>query len=168
MLFGFGLFFSCWTLHAIIWRIRRPEAYPIWLPIIFYVAPAAAAVAFHFVGSQIRFGIHEPALIAAVLLHCMLSACYICGYAGIVEYSPSAEILRVVQANMPQGISPDEFNVTSLSEQALTGKRIRHLTSSKMTYSENGRLSLSRRGRFVVGICKIYRRAFGLKQKPLG
>ena len=89
-------------------------------------------------------------------------------YAGMIEYSPSAEILRVVHANMPEGISQETLQVTSLSEESLTGKRIMHLVSSGMSVLNKGVLMLTKRGRLVVLACLLYRDIFGIREEAKG
>lgn len=147
--------------------MRRPEAYPIWLLLIFFGAPPITVLGLALTGFDLS-SVHVSTAIAAGLLHVVISSCYICGYAGIIEYSPSVEILRVVQSHMPDGISLESLNVSSLSEKALTGKRIRHLRDARMVEDENGGLRLSTRGRFVVAGCHAYRRVFGLKTEARG
>lgn len=165
---GLGVFAASWLLHFVIWRIYRPEAYPIWLPIIFLFIPTASAMALG--GSEIIMPFHwtPETVVAAFFLHSAIASCYMAGYAGIVEYSPSAEILRTVKNAMPQGIDPEFLNVSTLSEEALTGKRIRHLIQSRMAVTENGALRLTSRGQAIVALCRTYRVIFGLKQEANG
>ncbi len=168
LLLGLGIFASCWFLHVIVWRIHRPAAYPIWLPIVFVLVPIAAVMALATSDVQFPFLQDLPTVLAAFLLHFAISACYMGGYAGIIEYSPSAEILRVVKAAMPAGIAPDELEVPSLTEQALTGKRIQHLMDSGMAVEADGNLTLTDKGAGVVRLCQFYRNVFGLKEPPKG
>ncbi len=107
-------------------------------------------------------------LIVAFLLHVALSGCYVCGYAGIIEYSPSAEILRVVQTNMPEGTPLETLQVASLSEQSLTGKRVAHLLASRMIVHNNGHLVLTKPGRLAVKACLVYRKTFGIQEEAKG
>ncbi len=162
LLLGLSMFAACWLLHVVIWRIHRPTAYPIWLPIIFLFVPLGAILAVDFTRGGLPFGCSAPTAVAAFFLHAVIAACYMEGYAGIIEYSPSAEILRVVQANMPHGTPLESLHVSTLSEEALTGKRIRHLLTSRMIRLENGALRLTPRGQAVVNLCLAYRAVFGL------
>src|ERR1700749_4857251 len=86
--FGLG-----WILHFIIWRIKRPEAYPIWVPLVMFAGFAVGATGYlnHF-GSA-TFSGNVEVLGSALLLHAVLTVGYLMGYAGIIEYSPSAEVL---------------------------------------------------------------------------
>ena len=170
---GLGLFVLASFAHLMIWRIRRPLAYPIWLPAIFVGMPllillaAAIVLAVYpdlpFFGSCIAEAVRYPwSLVAGFALHLALSACYTCGYAGIVEYSPSAEILQAVEKHMPRGIEPERLEVASLSEQALTGKRFHHLLASKMIHADGEQLMLTPAGQRVVNFWKRYRAFFGV------
>jgi hypothetical protein len=167
LFFGLALFVSCWLVHFVIWRIRRPEAYPVWLPIIFYLVPAITGVLMAVFGSPIALPT-APSIFAGTLLHAVISACYMGGYAGIIEYSPSAEVLRVVRAAGPEGLLADALKVNTLSEAALTGKRIRHLATSGMAETHDGTMKLSPRGNLIVGICLVYRRLFNLTSDARG
>lgn len=167
---GLGLFTVCWLLHVIIWRIHRPEAYPLWLPVIFFAVPLLVAL--------VVFMLHIPrpwrcadtwSCGVAALLHASIAACYMGGYAGVIEYSPSAEILRVVRAGMPDGVPVDSvIPQTAFSEDALTGKRIKHLLDSRMVVLDGGTLRLTPAGERVVSLCLAYRAVFGLKEEARG
>ena len=96
---GVGFFVLAGFTHLVIWRIRRPLAYPIWLPAIFVGIPLLVSLAgvivlavypdLPFFGHCIAEAIRNPwSLAAGFALHLALSACYTCGYAGIVEYTP--------------------------------------------------------------------------------
>src|ERR1043166_3363692 len=157
LLLGLSIFAICWLLQFVIWRIHRPAAYPIWLPIIFLLVPLGGILTVGFTRGGSPFGCSAPTTIAAFFLHTVIASCYMGGYAGIIEYSPSAEILRVVQANMPHGTPLESLHVSTLTEEALTGKRIQHLLTSRMITVENGALRLTPRGRAVVNLCFAYR-----------
>jgi hypothetical protein len=167
LLLGLGLFAACWILHLVIWRIHRPHAYPIWLPVLFLVVPALAFAVALAAGVQLP-PVGGPSLAAGLLVHVSLSACYMGSYAGIIEYSPSAEILRVVRGSMPQGLPVASLDVTSLSEAALTGKRIRHLRTSNMVRDDGNVIRLSRRGEMVVCVCKLMRKLWALEVEGPG
>lgn len=169
---GLTTFASCWLLHLIMWRIRRPKEYPIWMPVIFWLTPAVGSVVW--LGGHGRLAILlQPAgdgfaWIAAALLHGVLSLCYMCGYAGVIEYSPSAEILLVVRQAMPEGVMIESLEVDSLTEYALTGKRIEHLLGGRMIDRKGENLRLTRTGSAVLFICKMYRLLFGIQGEGRG
>lgn len=162
---GFALFCACWLIHVAIWRVRRPAAYPVWLPIIFFVLPLLAILGTILAGAQrpILSRLDGFGLLTGALLHIVLSLSYMCGYAGVIEYSPSAEILRVVRGQMPQGVRLEALQVDSLTDEALIGKRISHLRSSRLVRSEEGGLRLTGWGEALVTACQLYRALLGIR-----
>ena len=91
LLLGVGLFSACWLLHVVIWRIRRPEAYPVWLAIIFLVVPGFLAGLRSFLPLPGETEVDLWTLLAALLLHAAISGTYMAGYVSVVGYSPSAD-----------------------------------------------------------------------------
>jgi hypothetical protein len=166
---GLGMFSACWLIHVGAWRIRRPQGYLIWLPAIFLGLPLLAFVTLHVSGAMppewpARFEIWIP----ATALHLLLSAFYTCGYAGLTEYSPSAEILKVVHQQMPEGIAIDKLRVKAFTEHSLTGKRLEHLVLSGMITILDGRVWLTKAGRRSVALCRMYRKLTGVSEYGAG
>ena len=163
LVLGLALFAACWFIHLIVWRIHRPQAYPIWLPAIFFVLPLLGAFVLELYPIPL-FQVKSLELdcVKGVLLHVMLSCSYICGYAGIIEYSPTAEILFVVDKHMPAGIPEKALNVDSLTECSLTGKRVDHLVAAGVTKLEEGRYALTQTGKFIACLSKKYRTFLGV------
>lgn len=161
---GFGLFCACWLIHVAIWRVRRPSAYPVWLPAIFFGLPLLAVLGVISAGGQrpLLSRLDDSSLLAGALLHIVLSLSYTCGYAGVIEYSPSAEILRVVRAQMPRGVPLDALRVDSLTDEALTGRRISHLQSSRLVRLDESGLRLTGAGEAFVAATQWYRALFGI------
>jgi hypothetical protein len=92
----------------------------------------------------------------------MLSSSYICGYAGIIEYSPTAEILFVVHKHMPGGIPEEALAVDSLTESSLTVKRMDHLVGCRVARLEEGRYTLTQTGKCIASMSKKYRAFLGV------
>jgi hypothetical protein len=91
LVWGLVTFVGCWLVHWSIWRIRVPTGYLIWLPAIFWLLPLASTALVWGAGNGLpRTEAAWLEWVLAALLHLALSSCYICGYAGITEYSPSA------------------------------------------------------------------------------
>jgi hypothetical protein len=165
LLLGLAAFALGWILHLIIWRIKRPEAYPIWLPLIMLFAFAVAASVYWDNFGSANFSENVEVLASALLLHAVLTVGYLMGYAGIIEYSPSAEVLYAV-ASYPDGVSENDLNVTSLTDEFLVGKRLNHLLAAGMIREEKDRFSIEPIGRFVVKCTIVYRRM--LFEPPFG
>ena len=166
---GLTLFLVCWLVHLVIWRLIKPQAYPIWLSVIFLLFPLVIVAVFC-IGGHMHLQAENalPDIMAAGLLHLVLSCSYICGFAGIVEYSPSAEILLVVKEHMPIGIPEESLKVDSLTEYALTGKRINHLLGVGLVSRNKGRYFLTRAGRIIAHLSRFYRKFLGVDEMGEG
>ena len=165
LLLGVGSFVFGWILHFIIWRINRPEAYPIWLPLILFSAYGLVAAVYltNFAGGTSSENVEV--LVGALLLQAVLTVGYMMGYAGIIEYSPSAEVLYAVASNA-DGVNESDLNVTSLTDEFLVGKRLQHLVSTGFVREDKDRFSIEPIGRFIVKFTIVYRRM--LFEPPFG
>ena len=104
LFWGLATFGACWLVHWGVWWIRIPKGYLVWLPAIFWVLPLGGISVLWASGTTRPLTETDWfALILAALLHLTVSACYICGYAGITEYSPSAEVLLAVREQSEAG-----------------------------------------------------------------
>jgi hypothetical protein len=166
---GIGVFSCCWIMHLLVWRIHRPAGYLLWLSLLFLAIPLAIlallSLASRF-GALAALDVLSPDAIGAALLHGILTCCYVCGYAGIAEYSPSAEVLLAVQEHMPDGIAPEALRVRSFTEYSLTGKRVDHLLGCGMLVRSGDHITLTKSGRFAASICRGYRVFLGVD--PVG
>ena len=117
-------------------------------------------------GPVFGFEFGSPPFVLAALLHLIITGCYTCGYAGITEYSPSAEVLLAVREHMPEGVPAESLRVKSFTEYSLTGKRIDHLVGSGMATIEGGQVRLTKLGRMAVGVSRCYRVFLGVD--PIG
>lgn len=162
----FSMLALSFLTHVVIWRILRPTRYLVWLPLIFATVPAMVLV----VGCDAlaASGIFPSPeqFVAAAALYLVIALCYTGGYAGVVEYSPSAEILKVVSQHR-EGVRAEDLHVSSLSEAALTGKRVHHLLKNKLITTDGRTLRLTPFGAFVVAGCNTYRAIFNLRE-PAG
>jgi len=165
LLLGLVSFVLGWILHFIIWRIKRPEAYPIWVPLILFLGLAVATTVYLTNFGSATFTENVEVLASALLLHAVLTVGYMMGYAGIIEYSPSAEVLYAV-ASYPDGVSESELNVPTVTDEFLVGKRLSHLVSAGMVREHNDRFSIEPVGRFIVKFTIVYRRM--LFEQPFG
>jgi hypothetical protein len=143
--------------HILIWRIRRPAAYPLWLMAIF-----AAAFLLALGGAELAglAPLKRPfGLISGALLYAVLVAVYGLSYGGIADFSPSAEILREVANAMPDGIPPEMLRLPDLTDGWLIDNRINHLVASGLLRESEGRLEVTDTGRALISATVIYRRA---------
>jgi hypothetical protein len=169
LFWGLATFGACWLMHWCVWRIRVPKGYLIWLPAIFWLLPLAGTALFWVAGDNLpRTETAWFGWILAALLHLAVSSCYICGYAGITEYSPSAEVLLAVREHMPRGVPVNELCVRSFTEYCLTGQRIEDLRASRLVAVHDGRLRVTRRGGFALALSRVYRVLVGVEPTGRG
>ena len=159
---GLATFGACWLVHWGVWWIRIPKGYLVWLPAIFWGLPLAGISFLWASGDMPLTETDWFALILAGLLHLTVSSCYICGYAGITEYSPSAEVLLAVREHMPQGLPVNGLRISSFTEHGLTSQRIEDLHTSGLVAIHDGRISVTRLGRFALGLSRVYRSLVGV------
>lgn len=156
------------VLQIGVWRSLRPKRYLLWIPMLFAGGGIVLAAFLKVAFPKFCEGLTGEQIAAACFLFGMIVTCYTGGFAGVVEYSPSAEILREVAAH-PDGVRPEDLNVRTLSESALTGKRIKHLLRNGLiTRGEDDALDLTASGRRVVAGCLLYRKIFGLSECAAG
>lgn len=166
---GIAMFSTCWLLHVAVWRIRRPQGYLIWLPAIFVGLPFLTTVGLLLSGLVSAEWLARPEIwLPPTALHLLISAFYTCGYAGLTEYSPSAEILKVVHQQMPEGIAIENLRIKAFTEHSLTGKRLEHLVMSGMINVRYGRVWLTKAGARSVALCKTFRKLTGVSEHGAG
>ena len=152
-----GLTTFCVSLaaHVIVWRVRRPESYRLWLPILGVVfGPVALAVAWLVAPTPMH-------ATAVLLLQGTLAAVYIIGYTLVSAFSPSVELLKLLDRN-PAGIPASALHVPSLAG-ALTVDRIDNLKAAGLVCEDAGRLKLGHRGTLMTNMVLLYRHAIGLR-----
>lgn len=167
VLAAFICFGFCFFIQCVIWRIFKPKHYLFVIPAIFFGIPIAFCLFSYLSPCGYFLTSDRDFLVYAGILYSLIVACFTGGFAGIVEYSPSAEILRAV-SKYPEGIAPSLLEVNSLGESALTGKRIRHLLLNNLIAIDGERMVLTSRGRRSVWVCELYRLIFGIKQSAQG
>jgi hypothetical protein len=151
-----ALFAGCLLLHVIIWRVRRPESYRVWLPllvVIFLVAGPAAEFTWTRTGAR-------GELLAVLLLHGALSSVYIIGYTLLSSFSPSIEILRLLDRT-PSGLRREDIRLPYL-DTALGGNRVETLVRDGMIQSRGEYVTLGAGGRLLATLVLFYRHTIGL------
>jgi hypothetical protein len=152
---GLGLFAFAVVVHVVAWRIRRPVSYGQWLPslvaIFIVLAGGAGAV---WASGRIE-------LAAMLLLHWSLSVVYIIGYTLLSAFSPSIELLKLLDRS-PAGLAIAEMNLPFL-ENALSGDRIANLSAAHLVVESSGMLRLGSKGRLITGPVQLFRHTIGLR-----
>jgi hypothetical protein len=151
---GIAVFVFSLALHVIAWRIRKPEAYREWLPALVVIfGPVAAIVAWLVSPTPLD-------LAALLLLHGTLACVYIIGYTLISAFSPSVELLKLLDRT-PAGMAVASLRLPFLAG-ALTTDRIDNLIAAGLAAEHAGRLQLGPRGVWLTRLVLIYRHAIGL------
>jgi hypothetical protein len=151
-----GLFAACLTLHVLVWRVRRPTSYRQWLPLLaglfLVVGPAVAW--------QLMAADPLAERVAVLLLHASVSAVYIIGYTLVSAFSPSIEILKLLDRT-PGGLPRTGVQLPYL-DSALGGNRVLTLVSDGIIQADGDRVRLGPRGQTLASLVLFYRHAIGL------
>ena len=151
---GLGLFLLSLAIHVAVWRIRRPDSYRAWLPALMVIfGPVAMGIAWLVAPTPLQ-------LAAVLLLHGSLAAVYVIGYTLVTAFSPSMELLRLLDRT-PGGIQTSSLRLPFLAG-ALTTDRIDNLTGAGLVRHSGARLELGDRGVRLTRLVLWYRHAIGL------
>ncbi len=152
---GLALFLLSLALHVIVWRVRRPESYRAWLPTLAVIfGPLAAAIAWFIVPTPLD-------VTALLLLHGSLAAVYVIGYTLVSAFSPSVELLKLLDRT-PAGIPIASLRLP-FSAGVLIEDRIDNLMAAGLVRQNGSRVELGPRGARLTGLVLLYRRAIGLR-----
>jgi hypothetical protein len=151
-----GLFASCLILHVIVWRVRRPTSYRHWLPLL----TGLFLIAGPLVAWWLTSGQATAARVAVLFLHASVSAVYIIGYTLVSAFSPSIEILKLLDRT-PGGLARAQIQLPYL-DAALGGNRVLTLVDDGVIEADGDRVRLGSRGRTLASLALWYRHAIGL------
>ena len=151
-----ALFAACLALHVVIWRVKRPETYRVWLPLLVAIFLLAGPV----VEWRVTRTIAIEDRLAVLLLHGAASSVYIIGYTLLSSFSPSIEILRLLERS-PSGLRRDEIQLPYL-DTALGGNRVEALAHDGMIHADGDRVRLGSGGRLLATLVLLYRHTIGL------
>ena len=111
-------------------------------------------------------GVFQIALV--VVPYGLMAMTYFMAYTGIIEYSPSAEILFEVERHMPDGVERANLRVRTLPEEMLTGLRIKHLLDSGLIVEKNRVYRATAKGRRFGALLAWYRRCLWIVKSGEG
>jgi hypothetical protein len=152
---GLALFVASLALHVLVWRVRRPESYRGWLPVLIMIfGPVAGGIAWLTMPAPLQ-------LAAVLLLHGSLAAVYIIGYTLVTACSPSVELLKLLDRT-PEGIPISALRLPGLAG-ALTGDRLDNLAGAGLIRQDGGHVQLDVRGVQLTRLVLWYRHAIGLR-----
>jgi hypothetical protein len=152
---GLAVFLVSLALHVIVWRVRQPKSYRAWLPTLTVIfGPVAVVIAWFIAPTRLDVA-------ALLLLHGSLTAVYVIGYTLVSGFSPSVELLKLLD-RAPAGIPISSLRLP-FSAGALTGDRIDNLMGAGLVHRSGSRLELGPRGVRLTGLVLLYRHAIGLR-----
>ena len=134
-----------WVMHFIVWRVKIPEAYPLWIPGIFLTTFFCYAFLYFYL-SPLAFSQKCLWLSFVVIPYGLMAVAYFMAYAGIIEYSPSVEILLEIRSHMPQGVDINNIKVKTLPEDMLIDLRLKHLVDSGMVHKFKSTYQITPKG----------------------
>lgn len=163
---GCLLFLLCQLVHILIWRKRRPAAYPVWLFLIFIALPVFGLLAYSalralFLNATLGAG-EWLEWYGALLLQVACSGVYANVYPAIIVFSPSLEILKIVEQKMPDGVTCEELDLPLFSEKNMLALRFDNLERSSMIREVDGGLVLTKWGMTIARCILFYRRMLSL------
>lgn len=145
------------SLHAVLWRWRRPQEQIRWFLLIF-LAPLPL-LAFALVRMDPTLPLQDFLLVA--LAHLALSCAYIQIYPACQALSPSLMVLLLVGDSMPKGMTEDEIQAR-FSREILLGNRVQDLLISGFIRKSNGQFEVTLRGLLIVLPGIFLRKMLGL------
>jgi hypothetical protein len=152
---GLAVFVLSLAVHMIVWRVRRPESYRAWLPALIVIfGPVAGGIAWLMAPAPLPFA-------AVMLLHGSLAAVYIIGYTLVTAFSPSVELLKLLDRS-PAGIPVSGLRLPG-AVGALTGDRVENLAGAGLIRQIGTEVQLGDRGVRLTRLVLFYRHAIGLR-----
>jgi hypothetical protein len=155
---GFMLCLSCFILHVILWRLRRPVNDIRILLCIFLFFPAALFLALYIV-SPPWFPLADACL--AFILHFCLASAYIASYPAAQAHSPSLDIILEISRSSHGKMSESEL-VAVWESRNLVSDRIDDLRIGGLIAKQGDIYTLNMFGQFVLAMYRLYRRFLGI------
>lgn len=148
------MFLLSLAVHVIVWRVRRPESYRAWLPVLAVIfGPLAAAIAWFIAPTPLDVA-------ALMLLHGSLAGVYVIGYTLVSAFSPSVELLKLLD-RAPAGVPIASLRLP-FSTGMLIDDRIDNLAAAGFVRQNGSRLELGPQGARLTRLVLLYRHVIGL------
>ena len=156
---GISTFGICLAAHVLLWRFHPPHHH---VPALFALFSIGGMLLLCTVRIHFDF-LSGTDWTAVVLLHAAMSSAYIQLYPAGQARSPSAALLIAVGQSMPRGMNEAEIRHLLDPEKAFH-ERLKDLAVSGLIRNENGKLSLTARGRAFILPFLYYRRMLGIPE----
>jgi hypothetical protein len=159
-------FLATVCLHVLVWRIRRPVAYAVWVPALLAIfvlgggAVAAVLVRALPMPGDTFIGSPSTQWAAIMMLQASVGVVYTFGYTLLLVGSPSLELLCRLKRSA-RGLLRSEIDLP-LGNNAMIGPRVENLVQSGYIEGNQQLLRLTSKGRRLTGCVLVYRRTIGL------
>ncbi|MCP4701860.1 MAG: hypothetical protein GY862_34115 [Gammaproteobacteria bacterium] len=154
---GISCFLFAFIVHMAVWRIWPSGKDISRLFLIFICLPFLPSL----IAAQ-WLELSPFAFFAMVLLWFALSAAYIQTYPALKEDIPSFRLLFLIDDSGPQGINRENL-LGKIGGDDLFLRKIDELEKDGLILEKDGKLELSRAGRFLSSVFYYYRRILGLQ-----
>lgn len=155
---GIVLWLSCFALHVVLWRARKPVNDVKMLIYVFLLLPIAI-VSVVFINVQHWFKIEETFLV--IILHYCLSLAYIASYPAAQAHSPSLDIMLKVSRSPNREISASELAATWGNRNVLID-RVDDLQTGGLIVRRGEVYYLTMPGRALLTMYRLYRQFLGV------
>ena len=160
------VFAACLVLHAICWRVYQPQSYRHWVPALGLIFLGAGPVLAWILLRRGAPGIAPVerdaaiAWLAVLLVHVSASMVYLIGYTLVSAFSPSVEILKLLDRT-PGGLARDDIDLPFL-RAALGGNRVENLLTSGLVLAQGDDVRLGPKAQVMTRLMLLYRHLIGL------
>ncbi len=148
-----SLFLTAFLMHLILWRIRHPKSPVRAILIIFFMTFIAgtAVLLNNYEASKIEwFGLHSMwDILRIFLLYLAWTFTYCFIYHGFEDDSPSLFIVLNIWNSHNKGMTVEEL-VDLMPDEVFFKNRIEYLVIEKLAVLENGRYSISKKGKSIL------------------
>ena len=166
---GSFLFFLAFTIHLIIWKIRKPKYQTKALLQIFFGVLISGILILWTnplkIFNSILFSPENlPIYLHICLFFTSLTLAYIITYSALEVDSPSLVIVMIIANAGKNGLYKDVLD-KSLTDDLLVKPRIEDLIRDKMVFMDGDKYKLAQKGSLFVSIFIFYRKLLNITEK---
>lgn len=157
---GFTTFIVALIFHIAVWRVVKPKKQILMLFAVLLFVPFIVFCLLLLINLKYEF-VSFTELFASGLLYTSIICAYIQTYPALQVKIPSLHIVYNLK-KYAEGLTAKEIG-NLFSEEDLVVDRIDDLFAEKFIYDRDGKLFLSRKGRFLADVFYFYRKVYGLE-----
>ncbi len=154
---GLGTFIGLVFCQILVWNIFEIKRPIRTLTFLFFLLPIVG-----FVGLTIGNVIAPIEVLAALILHLLLSSAYVQNYPSFEEDIPYFRILLLIFESRDKASCEHTF-IDCLATPQLLNNKFKGLVNGELIVRNGGQDCLTRAGHFLVGFFSAYRKWLGLE-----